>query len=522
MRKRLVYIIICIMFVLSDITLTSLPAWAMDTGEDEAKVSGTIENGEISSAEVAECLDIEETKTEVVGTLDNEANKAEAAGILDSKKEKETEAAGTLDNEANKTETAGILDCKEEKETEAEEILDYEEKETETTESLENVEDKEEEVNNQYTEAEQDEAMYMELILNSGKITPGLYHIITKSGADELISVTINLQEVKREMLEGYLNSSDSPFEAVGTDTDIYRLLSEDFINRHFDEAERERIFHQGGYSSTIVEKVSRGLLSSYRTVTTYTSTISVTATKSEIVAFVLDDQVKSLSSYGETLLPESTVVLNEAKATAKVELAYYKDMEGYREAQQMEIQELVETGIIKIDSAQDLETIRQILQDMEAQLDKVKTDAQITKEEALGNAVGNIDKDGTQKQEESSEEKDSAQSTDKSDLKQETENQTDHLGENNSDDLKTESEQASNNSSELYDADSSNPNAAEGQLPEDTTIHFTDDNVDSDILYVKKDIEDTHTILWRWTALILIICVAGVITRILWNQKNR
>ncbi|HHV34477.1 MAG TPA: hypothetical protein GXX59_02725 [Syntrophomonadaceae bacterium] len=72
------------------------------------------------------------------------------------------------------------------------------------------------------------------------------------------------------------------------------------------------------------------------------------------------------------------------AKAAAKKELDSYKDPEGYREAQQDELVAAIEAGKAAIDAATDIGGVERALAYAKAVLDEIKTDAQLTEEEAL------------------------------------------------------------------------------------------------------------------------------------------
>ena len=74
---------------------------------------------------------------------------------------------------------------------------------------------------------------------------------------------------------------------------------------------------------------------------------------------------------------------LEQAKETAKAELADYKDPADYREAQREELASAVKAGREAIDAAADETAVEEALAAAKAVLDGVKTDAQLTEEEA-------------------------------------------------------------------------------------------------------------------------------------------
>ncbi|MDY4948173.1 MAG: hypothetical protein SO128_02220 [Clostridium cadaveris] len=69
-------------------------------------------------------------------------------------------------------------------------------------------------------------------------------------------------------------------------------------------------------------------------------------------------------------------------KKDAKSELESYKNLKDYRETQQKEIKDILADNIAKIDAAKTTADIEEILKAAKAELDNVKTDAQLTEEE--------------------------------------------------------------------------------------------------------------------------------------------
>lgn len=74
---------------------------------------------------------------------------------------------------------------------------------------------------------------------------------------------------------------------------------------------------------------------------------------------------------------------LAEAKAAAKKEIAEYKDAADYREAQQKELAEAIEAANDAIDAAETVEAVGEAVAAAKAEIDKIKTDTELDKEEA-------------------------------------------------------------------------------------------------------------------------------------------
>lgn len=195
------------------------------------------------------------------------------------------------------------------------------------------------------------EVLNVQTSANNPKIDSKLQYVLKHASEDEYIVVVIDLQAVDEDAVRALLGDAAAPSEALESAKYVYAVIAEAFLNRYFSGEGRDRILSQSGYSETVVEKIGKDILSSYRTVVKYTSTITVRAKKSEILAFAADSQVDRVSLYDDSWVPESVGVLNEAKATAKVELSHYKDLSKYREAQQKEIQLLVDRGLVAIDA---------------------------------------------------------------------------------------------------------------------------------------------------------------------------
>ena len=84
---------------------------------------------------------------------------------------------------------------------------------------------------------------------------------------------------------------------------------------------------------------------------------------------------------------------LATAKADAKAELAAYKNADDYRAAQQTELANAIETGNTNIDNAADTAAVATALANAKAAIDAIKTDAELTAEEAANTVrIGSVD----------------------------------------------------------------------------------------------------------------------------------
>ena len=77
---------------------------------------------------------------------------------------------------------------------------------------------------------------------------------------------------------------------------------------------------------------------------------------------------------------------LDAAKTAAKQELDEYKNPDDYRAEQQTELQNAISDGKDAIDNAADTDGVASALADAKAEIDKIKTDAQLTAEELAAN----------------------------------------------------------------------------------------------------------------------------------------
>ena len=90
------------------------------------------------------------------------------------------------------------------------------------------------------------------------------------------------------------------------------------------------------------------------------------------------------IAPYAKVTVKENAVLaeLEAAKKAAKEELAAYKELTDYREAQQEEIKNILSDSDKAIEVAGDKEAVGEAVKEARAKLDKVKTDAQLTEEE--------------------------------------------------------------------------------------------------------------------------------------------
>ncbi len=114
-----------------------------------------------------------------------------------------------------------------------------------------------------------------------------------------------------------------------------------------------------------------------------------------------LDGSLKSyVSNYSVLQQAETELAamqtLRQVKDTAKAQLESYKDFADYREAQQEELKQIIADGKISIENASDAESALQILAEAKADMDKVKTEKQLTDEEAVASVSGLIEAIGT------------------------------------------------------------------------------------------------------------------------------
>lgn len=84
----------------------------------------------------------------------------------------------------------------------------------------------------------------------------------------------------------------------------------------------------------------------------------------------------------GDSENPDKETALAKAKERSKGELESYRNASDYREAQQKELSDAVVVGKTAIDAAEDEEGVSRALSDAKAEIDKIKTDAQLTEAE--------------------------------------------------------------------------------------------------------------------------------------------
>lgn len=110
-------------------------------------------------------------------------------------------------------------------------------------------------------------------------------------------------------------------------------------------------------------------------------------------VALNLDLSSRKLYSYVGTVSSDGTSAdwggsegeeeLADVKEQGKGMLDVYKNAEDYREAQRNELKAAIEAGKAAIDAAMDEDGVKDALEAAKAAIDKIKTDAQLTQEEA-------------------------------------------------------------------------------------------------------------------------------------------
>ena len=102
---------------------------------------------------------------------------------------------------------------------------------------------------------------------------------------------------------------------------------------------------------------------------------------------------VKNVSILENAEQTIQTLTLQAHRDEAKAQLEDYKNLTDYREAQQAELQKLIEKGKNAIDQAADTEAVDKALAEAKAAMDEVKTDAELTAEETQQAAQAVVDK---------------------------------------------------------------------------------------------------------------------------------
>nr|MCR5041961.1 hypothetical protein [Clostridia bacterium] len=90
-------------------------------------------------------------------------------------------------------------------------------------------------------------------------------------------------------------------------------------------------------------------------------------------------DYASAFSDVALTVISE----LDAAKAAAKAELENYKDPADYRADEQTDLAAAIADGEAAIDAAADIDAVAAALENAEAVIDEIKTDAELTAEEA-------------------------------------------------------------------------------------------------------------------------------------------
>jgi hypothetical protein len=87
----------------------------------------------------------------------------------------------------------------------------------------------------------------------------------------------------------------------------------------------------------------------------------------------------------------DAQLTLQEAKTAAKTEIGHYVDLDNYRSAEQTQIRNIIAQGNTDIDACTTVDAINAKVAAVKALLDAVKTDSQLTLEEAKTNAKAEI-----------------------------------------------------------------------------------------------------------------------------------
>lgn len=206
-------------------------------------------------------------------------------------------------------------------------------------------------------------AQEQEVTVQNSKIEPELQSIIDNAEDDERISICVWLRGIDDATIDELLSDVSVYKERLIIIEKSYSAIIDAFLARYFDTLERDQIIYRDIYNSAIMVKV----------------------TKNEIWEYENDDEIERLSFYKDKYLAEDTkVILIEARAAARAELRGYKNMEDYRETQQKELQVILTEGIRLINTAETVEDIRTILTSVEAEMDGIKNDWQLTQEETF------------------------------------------------------------------------------------------------------------------------------------------
>ena len=93
--------------------------------------------------------------------------------------------------------------------------------------------------------------------------------------------------------------------------------------------------------------------------------------------------ELDALKTDAEYTAEELAAALAAAKEAAKADIASYKNVEEYRETEQLEIASVLEEANTRIDNATEVAEVETIVSETKATLDAIKTDAEYTEEEA-------------------------------------------------------------------------------------------------------------------------------------------
>ena len=99
---------------------------------------------------------------------------------------------------------------------------------------------------------------------------------------------------------------------------------------------------------------------------------------------------IDAIKTDAELTAEETAQALVNAKTTAKAALESYKDASNYRDAQKTELATAVANGKTAIDNATDLAGVEAALANAKTAIDAIKTDAELTEEEAAAQALAN------------------------------------------------------------------------------------------------------------------------------------
>ncbi len=241
---------------------------------------------------------------------------------------------------------------------------------------------------------------------NAGTISVTGENIIDGAGA------IVSLVTYKNEITDCYYNSDITNCGVSnGTDATVGKtseeMKSDDFSVLLGDGFKKDRyalinsgyplVYWQNTEDADAVDTVTEKI----NTIGIVTSDSSDAVNEARNAYDNLDDELKSyVSNFNVLEKTESELTaiqtLEQAKKTAVSQLETYKDISDYRNTQQDEIKNIISSGMNAINAAEDADAVNSALSDAKSKLDAVKTDKQLSNEEAAKAVSEKIDSIGT------------------------------------------------------------------------------------------------------------------------------